>query len=168
MASVDHLIPDCLIERSLVFKSFVIVVGALLLLFSTFIRESHPRLWILLFLSGALIEWLIVATVYTEMSQIEEMIEKRKKEIEETQSDIESTKREIEDTQAEIEEAKNNVFSHISDSQGRGANDSIEDRVSELEDKVGLGTRSHSGLADKVDSLERDVEQLKRDQNGRL
>jgi archaellum component FlaC len=167
MSSIDSVLPDYLIERSLAFKSFVIVAGALLLLSSTFLRDSYPKLWILPFLGGALIEWLVVLTVYTEMSQMERMIENRKEEIEETQSDIESTKREIEDTQAEIEEAKDNIFSFISDSQGPGANDSIEDRVSELEDEVGVGTFSRGGLSDKVQSLQRQVKELKRDRNKR-
>ena len=71
MPSVDRLIPDYLIERSLAFKSFVIVAGALLLLVSIFLRDTYPILWILPFLGGALIEWLVVATVYIEMSQID-------------------------------------------------------------------------------------------------
>lgn len=167
MPSLSHLIRDYVIERSLVFKSLVIVAGALLLLVSTFLRGTYPILWILPFLGGALIEWLVVATVYVEMSQMEGMIEERKDELKQTQSEIESTKREIENTQAEIEKAKDDIFSFISDSHGPGVNDPIEDRVSELEDEVGLGTFSRGGLSGRVDSIECEIEELKRDLNGR-
>ena len=160
MSSIERLIPDYVVERSLVFKSYVIVVGALLLLVSTFLRDTFPILWIVPFLGGALIEWLVVATVYIEISQIEAMIEERKAEINRTQS-------EIEETQSEIEETKDNTFSRISDSQGVRASNSIEDRVSELEDKVGVDRSYKRGLADKVDNLEQEIEELKRDLNRR-
>lgn len=167
MPSMGRLVPNYLLERSLTFKTTVIIVGALLLLLSTFIRESHPIIWILPFLGGALIEWLIVATVYTEMSKIEEEIEGTRDEIQETQSEIETTIREIEETKGEIKDAKRNIFSFISDSQGVGVTNTIEDRISELEDEVGIGSFSRESLPDRVASLERSVEKIERDQNRR-
>jgi len=196
MASVEDLIPGFVLEWSLAFKSMVIVVGALLLLFSSIIRPAYPVLWIVPFLLGALVEWLVVATVYTEMSQMENRIDQTKSEIKRTQSDIETTQGEIEtaksdiqstqreieeakseieaiqseiqDTKSEIEEMRDNTFSFISDSQGVGANDSLEDRLSEVEDELGIGTFSSKGLKSRLSDLERTVEEIERNSGSRF
>ena len=170
MSSLNDIIPESILERSLAFKSLVLISGAILLLISTLIRPEYPRLWIVLFLFGALIEWLVTATVYVEMSQIESNISDAKTEIESTkkraqtiQSEIEETQSEVMETKNEIEEIQEDTFSFISDSQGMGGN-SLEDRVSNLEDEVGAGrggagrgslSRRVSDLEDRLDNIRR-------------
>jgi len=209
MISVEEVIPEFVLEWSLAFKSAIIVIGALLLLFSSMIRPLYPFLWMVPFLSGALIEWLIVATVYTEMSQMEKRIDKSKSEIkqaqsqiestrteietarsdiastqreventkyeiesiqeevEAAQSDIESTQNEVENTKSEIEDMRDNTFSFISDSQGIGAKPSIEDRLSDVEDKLGIGSYSRNNLESRLSDLENTVKKLERNSGGR-
>ncbi|CDK40291.1 hypothetical protein BN903_81 [Halorubrum sp. AJ67] len=136
---------------------------------STLIRPEYPRLWIVLFLLGALIEWLVTATVYVEMSQIESNIGEAKSEIDSTKKRAKTIKSEIEETQSEVMETKSEVegiqedtFSFISDSQGMGGR-SLEERVSNLEDEVGVGrgggrgslSRRVSDLEDRIDDIQR-------------
>jgi len=194
MVTVEEVIPGFVLEWSLAFKSAVIVLGAVLLLFSTLIRPIYPILWIVPFFFGALVEWLIVATVYTEMSQMEGRIDQTKvevkqsqSEIESTQGEIEETKSEVESTQIEVEDAKSEIqsiqneiqdtkeeieglrddtFSTISDSQGSVATDSIEDRLSKVENEVGLGGHSLDSLERRVSDLERSIEKF--DRGGRF
>jgi hypothetical protein len=136
MVDIEEFIPEFVIQRSLGFKTSVIIIGALLLLISSYARRDYPIIWIIPFLSGALIEWLIVATVYVEINRIQE----------------------------EIERAKNDIFSFISDSQGAGPRRSIEDRVSELENTVGIGFGgSRNALKERVNKLEREVESIQDD-----
>jgi uncharacterized protein YlxW (UPF0749 family) len=138
MNGVDDLIPDYFIERSLAFKTGVIIVGALLLLTSSFTREYLPIVWIIPFLAGALIEWLVVATVYIEMSEIEDEINHVQREIQDTADEIRETREEITIAQQEINQTKEDVFSFSSGSQGGGVRNSLEDRISQLENETGM------------------------------
>lgn len=169
MTKMEDLLPDYILERSFGFKTLVVIVGAVSLLISTLLRSEYPYLWIIPFLAGALVEWLIVATVYVEMNQIEETAVQARNDIEEALSEIERVQSEIQDTQAEIDEAKENIFSFISDSQGVGATDSLEDRLSEVESELGLdrAIAGSDNLPSRVSELERKIERIERDQNRR-
>ncbi|MFC3478741.1 coiled-coil domain-containing protein [Halobacterium litoreum] len=190
MVEIQDLLPNYFLERSLAFKTGVLILGALLLLVSSFIRQKGDVLWVIPFLSGALVEWFVVATVYVEMSEIEARVsdardeikttasdikETRreveqnqkevadtKEEIESTRNEVEETRREIEKTGREIEQTKEDVFSFISDSQGSTARPSLEDRISDLEETVGMGAISGRGLSGRVSELERKVKKMKR------
>ena len=139
MPDVESIIPDVVIERSLGLKTTVIVIGALLLLLSTYVRPDYPVLWVIPFLLGVLIEWLIVATVYVEISQIESEIDQARDEIERALREVGRIQNEVEDVQSDVTDIKDDIFSFISDSQGIGVHDSLEDRISNLEDAVETG-----------------------------
>jgi len=161
MTDLTDMIPRVIIERSLAFKSLIIIAGAITLLISTLIRSDYPNLWIGLFLFGALIEWLIVATVYAEMTELEENIVQTKAEVTSTKnraveirSEVEDTKDEIKQIRTDVEGTKNDIFAFSSDSQGVG--DSLEKRVATIEKEVGVGRRSggRGSLESRVSSLE--------------
>ena len=144
MLSAENLVPEFLIERSFVFKTTVLVAGILLLYASTLLRPRYPRLWVIPFLLSGLVEWLIVVTVYIEISQIEE--------------DIDEALSEIREVQAEVERTRSDVFSSFSDSDG--GFDSLEDRVSDIENELdGHGRRP---IGRQVSELEDKVEKIKR------
>lgn len=99
MPTVDRIIPDLVFSWSLQFKTLVLIAGAVILLFSSFIRpETSIVVWGPLFLFGGLIEWLIVATVYLEMEELEN-------EIEQTYDDVKTAEKEIIETRDKVETA---------------------------------------------------------------
>lgn len=169
MTIIEKLIPDLLLERSLAFKTAVLIVGALLLLFASIIRPDYPVLWAIFFLAGALVEWIIVATVYIEIGMMESEIQSTESDIEAAadeidtaQREVESTKKDIIEIQREVESTKEDVFSFSSDSQGVGK--SLEDRVKELENETGTGRSSagHGSLERRVSELEEAINHLGR------
>jgi hypothetical protein len=178
---MEETIPDWLIERSFVFKTLVIIAGAITLLLSSYIRPSYPVLWMPVFLFGALIEWLIVATVYIEIGEVEskildaqdtivatrnemvdvaELATEAKREISDIQQEINGTQTEIEQTMMELQETKNDTFSTMSDSH-RGGSRSIEHRLQNLEESVSKD-RYEKGLEQRIDEVERKLDKFSR------
>lgn len=138
-------VSDRVMERSFAFKTLVIIVGALLLLLSSFMRPHYPYIWAIPFLTGALVEWLIVATVYRELNQIENSINQ-------TQNEIETTKEEIETIQSEIEQTRDNAFRASGSSSHRGRD--LESRLEKVEDEIGMYRVGRGGLKRRVTALE--------------
>lgn len=138
---IEKILPEFLIQRSLGFKTIVLVFGAAILLISSSMRPDYPFLWKPVFIIGALIEWLIVATVYVEIARIE---------------------RDIRRSQRAIRETKDSVFSSIS--QSEGGIQSIEDRLTVLEKKI--DDRSGRGLESRIVSLEDQVDPLEKKVDG--
>jgi len=138
-------ISDWVMERSFAFKTLVIIVGALLLLVSSFMRPHYSVIWAIPFLTGALVEWLIVATVYHELNQIESSINQ-------TQNEIEATKEEIETIQSEIEHTRDNAFRASGSSSHRGRD--LESRLEKVEDEIGMYRVGRGGLKSRVSALE--------------
>lgn len=104
MSIVERLIPGIVFEWSLQFKTMVIVIGALILLFASFIRpEFSIIIWGPIFLFGGLIEWMIVATVYLEMELLEEEVEETSEEIRQTGEDVMKTQQRVETAIMKIE-----------------------------------------------------------------
>lgn len=168
MSGVERLIPNIAIKRSFGFKTLIVFVGALLLLISALIRQSFPLLWIIPFLAGALVEWLIVATVYVEMNEVESEIKDARQDIRKVLRDIRRIQKEVNHTKDDIAQTKRDVFSRVSDSEGSDGLASLEDRVSALEESIsGDPTTPWASSPDKIEErvskLERKVRSLDRD-----
>lgn len=170
MSPQRGFLPDIVIERSLPFQLLVLVIGIVLLLSSTIMRPSYPLLWMPVFVLGGLIEGVIVFIVSAEIGTIENEISQARSDIQRAVTELDEIQDDVDETQSEIEQAKNDIFSHISKSEGRRSN-SLEDRVDELEFAVGTGSkgvRRHSLKAKvseydtKFTKIEKQMDDLKR------
>lgn len=170
MSILERLIPDSVLDWSLHFKTVILVSGGVILLFSSYIRpEVSILIWGPVFLFGALIEWLVIATVYLEMKELEEKITRAKSEITDAKSEIRSTKKdidetqhEIRETQTEVESTKEDIFSSISDSRNSAFNN-IEDRISGLEREVGVGPNGRgTKITDEISDIHDTLRDMKR------
>ena len=160
---MERYLPEILIERSFAFKTLVIITGAILILVGSLMRSEYPILWIPVFIVGALIEWLIVATVYVEIKAIENKIVEADSEIRTMVGKVNKVQADIEGTQQDIESTKDSAFSFISDSEGKAAN-SLEERIAEIEEQVGAGWAGgkRGSLERRVSDLEKDVKNISR------
>lgn len=158
-----RFIPDFLLERSFLFKTSVLITGAVILVISALLRPSYPVLWIPIFAAGALVEWFIIAVVYIEIDEVEKDIQRSESEINLALDEIEMIQREIEETQDEIESVSESIFSFISDSEGSSMNP-LEDRISDLEDEVGIGRgpSSRSSLERRISDVESRLDDIER------
>lgn len=146
-------IPSIILERSLAFKTAVLITAAIIILGATLLRPHYPLLiWGSLFIAGGLLEWVIVLTVYVEMQELEA-------EIEETYEKTKQAERDIIESQDQIETAWNRIqgmMNEMYDIQGSGENfntlepgghvdpehvdldhePNLEERVRKLEQKI--------------------------------
>lgn len=103
MSIVERLIPEFVFEWSLYFKTAVLILGATILLFASYIRPEVSILyWGPIFLFGGLIEWVMVATVHVQIQNLDEDIEQTYEKVKEAERDILETRDKAETTQTQV------------------------------------------------------------------
>lgn len=159
MTVVERVIPGFVFDWSIQFKTGVIALGASLLLLAAILRPDVSILiWGPIFMAGGLIEWVIVATVYLEMEQLENEIEDTYNEVKEIERDIIETRDKVETARNRLQGLANETY----DIQGSG------DQFNELEpggfsDPIDVDLPPHQeGPEERLRQLERRVDDLER------
>jgi len=157
---VERIIPEIIFDWSLHFKTAVIMTGAIVVLFSSVIRpEVSILIWGPILLLGGLLEWMIVATVYLEMEQLEN-------DIDSTYREVKNIEREIIETENKVEIARNRLQGLANETydieDGRGQFQSLEPGGFSSPEDVDFQSYEETAK-ERLNHLEKKVEDLERE-----
>ena len=162
---VERIIPNFVFDWSLQFKTAVLCLGAIFLLLASYIRpEVSFLVWAPVFLVGALTEWLIVATVYVEMGQMEDDIENTYREVKQVEEDIIETRKKVETARQRLQGLANETY----DIQGSAGQFNSLEPGGNLHPEEADFHSHENAPEERLTELERRIEKLEQEEEYRF